>query len=157
MPTHKNKLVCTSNPSRKVTQQNVQLSVTLDRAIRILRCEGIPQFLSSLIAYLSSGLENVSNPAGSRVAYSSESRQVWVARQRAEHEFLPTRIADDHPNKRSETFSRQSMTEVGGEVTVGVIPKQVVTPTPGRSAWPRLSVFAISTFAIIKSRFWLIR
>ena len=78
MPTHKNKLVCTSNPSQKVTRQNVQLGVTLDRAIRILRCEGIPQFLSSLIVYPSSGLENVSNPAGSRVAYTSESRQVWV-------------------------------------------------------------------------------
>jgi hypothetical protein len=109
MPTHKNKLVCTSNPSQKVTRQNVQLGVTLDRAIRILRCEGIPQFLSSLIVYPSSGLENVSNPAGSRVAYTSE------------HEFLPTRIADDHLNKRSETFSRQSMTEAGGEATVGKV------------------------------------
>ena len=108
-------------PFTKVTRQNVQLSATLDRTIGILRCEGIPQFLSSLIVYPSSGLENVSNPAGSRVAYSSESRQVWVARQRAEHEFLPTRIADDHPNKRSETFSRQSVTEAGGEATVGKV------------------------------------
>ena len=79
MPTHKNKLVCTSNPSQKVTRQNVQLSVTLDRTIGILRCEGIPQFLSNTKCVPVFRARDVSNPGGSRLAYSSQSRQVWVA------------------------------------------------------------------------------
>jgi len=79
MPTHKNKLVCTSNPSQKVTRQNVQLGVTLDGAIRILRCEGIPQFLSNTKCVPVFRTRDVSNPGGSRLAYSSQSRQVWVA------------------------------------------------------------------------------
>src|SRR4029077_3769701 len=79
MPTHRNKLVCSSNPSRKVTRQNVQLSVTPDRTIGILRCEGIPQSLLNTKCVLVFRTRDVSNTGGSPFAYSSQSRQVGGA------------------------------------------------------------------------------
>ena len=108
-------------PFTKVTRQNVQLSATLGRTIGILRCEGIPQFLSSLNLFPSSGLETFRIRSAAVLLSPLKAGKFGSSRQRAEHEFLPTRIADDHLNKRSETFSRQSMTEAGGEATVGKV------------------------------------